>query len=178
MSEIPKKSPEHKEALDDNARKFLVTPINPDFLVDNKASSFVLVVDWLETNEATEKKVAYKQFDNGDTQILLITKTTLDGNRTSVKEPISEDDYSKLTASSVLHLEKRRYEFDYAQANTMFSLKYDEYSDKKLCVLEVDGGDEDTRNSFDPKNFPASLDEVTGDISYYGYRVADVVKAL
>lgn len=166
---------EAKTLLDDNARKFLVAPISSDFLVDNRASSFVLVIDWLEANEDNEKKVVYKQFDNGDTQILLISKVTLDGSRTSVKEPISEDEYEKLIALSVLHLEKRRYEFDYVQSGVTYSLKYDEFGDKKLCMLEVDGGDEDSRSAFRSSDFPASLDEVTGDMKYYGYRVADVI---
>ena len=171
-------NPEVKKPLDDNARKFLVTPISPDFLIDNQASSFVLIVDWLETNEDNEKKIAFKQFDNGDSQILLISKVTVDGNRTSVKEPISAEEYKKLTASSVLHLEKRRYKLDYVQSGVAYSLKYDEFSDKKLCVLEVDGSDEDTRNAFEPSDFPASLDEVTGDMKYSGYRVAHVIEAL
>jgi hypothetical protein len=94
-----------KEILDDNARKFIVDPINHAFLEENGASLFTLTVDWLETGEDNEKKLAYKKFDNGDIQILLISKITKDGNRTAVKEKIAEEEYEELASSSILHLE-------------------------------------------------------------------------
>jgi len=42
-------------------------------------------------------------------------------------------------------------------------------------MLEVDASDERERNSFSPDDFPADLEEVTGDIRYYGYRVAEII---
>lgn len=111
-AEIPARNPEKKEKLDDNARKFITEALSPEFLEASGASSFTLTVDWLETGEDNEVKVAHKKFDNGDIQILLIAKITKDGNRTSEKEKISEEKYQQLKASSVLHLEKKRFEFE------------------------------------------------------------------
>ena len=91
MSEkMPVTNLEKKETLDDNARKFTVDTIDATYLEDNKATSFELTVDWLEIGEDHEKKVAHKKFDNGDVQILLISKVTKDGSRTSEKEAITE----------------------------------------------------------------------------------------
>ncbi len=174
--EIPTNTPEKKETLDDNARKFIVGAIDSQFLNEYNASSFTLIVDWLETGEDNEKKIAYKRFDNGDIQILLIAKITNDGNRISEKEKITEERYKELLISSVLHLEKKRYEFEYTQNNIPFSVKYDEFADGKLCMLEVDASSEEERNSFNPSDFPGELTEVTGDIKYYGYRVATLLQ--
>lgn len=168
-------SSKNKETLDDNARKFIVEAIDSRFLEENSASSFNLIVDWLETSENNEKKVAYKKFDNGDVQILLIAKTTKNGHRTSEKEKISEEKYKEFLRSSILHLEKKRYEFDYMQNDVLFSVKYDEFSDGKLCILEVDASNEEERQSFNPAEFPARLKEVTGDMQYYGYRIAGTI---
>jgi hypothetical protein len=173
-AEIPTHNPEKKEVLDDNARKFIVETIDPTLLVETRASSYTLTTDWLETGEDNEKKLAHKKFDNGDIQILLIAKVTKDGNRTSEKTKITEDEYKRLLESSVLHLEKKRHEFTYAQNGVSFSMKYDEFADSELRILEVDAASDEMRDSFIPEDFPAELIEVTGDTQYYGYRVADV----
>jgi hypothetical protein len=172
-AEIPQSNPEKKETLDDNARKFITAPIDPAFLAENHATSHHLVVDWLETGVDNEKKVAYKTFENNDVQILLIAKVTIDGNRTSQKQPITEEEYGGLLHSSTLHLEKKRYEFAYQQNNTVFSVKYDTFPNDKPPILEVDAATTEERDSFDPSAFPAHLHEVTGDIRYYGYHVAE-----
>jgi hypothetical protein len=169
--ENPTTSPEKKEILDDNARKFIVETIDLPFLDAYAASAHTLTVDWLETEERNEKKLAYKRFDNSDSQILLIAKVTENGDRKSVKDKITEDEYQELTPASILHLEKRRYEFDYTQNDTSFSMKYDEFTDSTLRILEVDASSDDTRNAFDPHLFPHQVTEVTGDLRYYGYRV-------
>ena len=173
MIEIPKDKPERKEKLDDNARKFISKAIEQKFLDEHSASSFKLTVDWLETGDDTEKKLAYKEFKNGEIQILLIAKVTKDGIRTSEKEKISEDEYNKLLTFSNVHLEKRRYEFDYTQNDTSFACKYDEFANG-FQILEVDSMSEEQRNRFDANNFPYHIEEVTGDIQYYGYRVASI----
>lgn len=177
-AEIPTSNPEKKEKLDDNARKFVTGTLDPAFLDKNGASSFTLSVDWLEMGEDTEVKVAHKRFDNNDVQILLIVKTTKDSNRVSEKEKIDEERYQQLKTSSILHLEKKRHEFDYEQNGIPFSVKYDDIADGKLNVLEVDALSEEQRQSFCPDDFPAELEEVTGDMQYYGYRVAEVVNQL
>jgi hypothetical protein len=172
---LPVNTPKTSEPLDDNARKFVVEVIDHALLEENEVSSFTLTVDWLETGKDNEKKVAYKRFDNGDVHILLISKLTKDGKRASVKEKISEETYKELLGSSVLHLEKRRHEFEYVQNNISFSIKFDEFADGKLNILEVDAPNEEERNLFNPNDFPAKLTEVTGDIRYYGYRIADIL---
>jgi hypothetical protein len=173
--EIPQNTPEKKETLDDNARKFVTDAIDSDFLKEHEATSFILATDWLETNEDNEKKLAYKEFDNGDVQILLIAKVTKEGNRTSEKTKISSEKYANLLSSSILHLEKKRYEFTFTQNDIPFSMKYDEFTGSNLRILEVDASTEDARDAFNPDLFPGELTEVTGNISYYGYRVANTI---
>ena len=173
--EIPTNTPEKKENLDDNARKFITETVDPKFLEEHHASSFTLITDWLETGEDNEKKLAYKEFDSGEIQILLIAKVTKNGSRTSEKEKITAAEYAERISSSILRLEKKRYEFTYTQNDISFSVKYDEFAGDKLRILEVDASSEEERNSFNPHDFPVHLTEVTGDMRYYGYRVASVV---
>lgn len=174
-AEIPTDKSENKEIIDDNARKFIVTNSERDFLKKNDVISYDLITDWLELNEDSEKKLAYKKFDNGEVQILLISKVTKAGNRTSRKEKIDEEQYRELFKCSILHVEKKRHEFEYIQNDISFSMKFDEFSQSNLLILEADADNEKDRNSFDAAAFPIGLIEVTGDIRYYGYRVADVI---
>jgi len=164
-----------KEVLDDNARKFTVGTIDPAFLEAQGASAYTLTTDWLETGSDNEKKLAYKEFGDGEVQILLIAKVTKDGSRTSEKQKITKEEYEALLGSSVLHLEKKRHEFDYVRDDVTFNVKYDEFANSPLRVLEIDAATEKERSSFDPDDFPATLSEVTGKADYYGYRVAGVV---
>ena len=176
MSETPKNSPEKKETLDDNARKFITEPLDQEFLEKHGATSFTLTVDWLETGKDNETKVAYKKFDNGDVQILFISKITIDGNRTSEKEKITKERYKELLTRSKLHLEKKRYEFEHVQNGIPFSVKYDKFADDKPAMLEIDAPSEAVRDSFDANDFPYALAEVTGDTRYYGFRVAETIQ--
>ena len=174
-AEIPTNKSENKEVIDDNARKFIVTDSERDFLKENDVISYDLITDWLELNEDNEKKLAYKKFDTGEVQILLISKVTKAGNRISAKEKIDEVRYDELLKSSILHVEKRRHEFEYVQNDIPFSIKFDEFSQSDLLILEADADTEKDRNSFDAANFSVGLTEVTGDVRYYGYRVAGVL---
>ncbi len=171
-AEIPINKSENKEIIDDNARKFIVTNSERDFLKENDVRSYDLITDWLGLNEDNEKKLAYKKFDNGEVQILLISKVTKAGNRTSTKEKIDEEQYDELIKSSILHVEKRRHEFEYAQNDIVFSIKFDEFAQSDLLILEADADTEKDRSSFDAAKFSIGLTEVTGDVRYYGYRVA------
>lgn len=173
--EVPVNNPEKKEILDDNARKFIVDVIDSKFLEENRAIAFNLITDWLEIGGDDEKKVAYKEFENGDIQTLLIAKVTKNGDRTSEKEKITKEQYEELLNSSMLHLEKKRSEFTYVQNGISLSIKYDEFAKSKLRILEVDATNEEERDSFSPGDFPGELIEVTGDMRYYGYRIAAVV---
>ena len=108
--ESPQNSPEKKEVLDDNARKFTVDIIDPEFLQKNNARSFLLTTDWLEMGESSEKKLAHKKYETGDVEILLIQKFTQDGKRTvPPKEKLTEEQYQEFLAlSPALHVEKMR----------------------------------------------------------------------
>lgn len=172
----PTNSPENEPAIDDNARKFLSQPLDDSFFDGKQVTSFKLVVDWLETDEASEKKLAYKTFDDDTTQILLISKVTQhDGSRKTVKKPLEEEHYRELTSDSVQHLEKNRREFSVVQNGVKYDMKYDVFADGKLYILEVDAESDDDRVAFSQDDFPADLKEVTGNLSYYGYRVCGIL---
>lgn len=166
---------QEKLVIDDNARKFVVDSIDPHLLEASNATSYLLVTDWLETSENNEKKIARKEFENGDVQILLISKVTIDGNRTSEKEAITEDKYDELIKGSIRHVEKVRHEFKCTQNGTEFDMKYDEFTDSSLRMLEVDATTDAERESFTSDEQFAGVREVTGDLRYYGYRVANMV---
>lgn len=176
---LPPAIPEHPPAVDDNARKFITKRLPGEFLSDHHARSFRLNIDWLETDEEREQKLAHKTYADGTTEIRHITKTTDQaGNRSSTKPPISLDRYLELLPGSLCHLEKDRYEFTYRQQGVNFSCTYDEFIDADLCMLEVDASDEQTRSLFDPTDFSVALHEVTGDLRYYGYRVTAFLSQL
>ncbi len=166
------------QTLDDNARKFICDRLDSEFLKQVNARSYTLTVDWLETGDDNEKKLAYKIFDLGDTQILFISKVTEDGHRTSEKTPLSEAEYNGRLDESILRMVKRRHEFSYVQNELPFSINYDEFLDGSFCMLEVDATNEADRTAFDPNDFPASLQEVTGDQKYYGFRIAETLDLL
>lgn len=171
-----KTNPElEKVVLDDNARKFVVSTIDTELLEANNSKSYLLVTDWLETSKANEKKVVRKEFGNGDIQLLLISKVTIGSNRTSEKEKITEEQYKELLAGSIRHAEKMRHEFKYPQDGIEFDMKYDEFTDSNLRVLEVDASTDVERELFTLNNQFVGAREVTGDLRYYGYRVADIV---
>jgi len=168
-------SPEKVQILEDDARKFLVRKIDDTIMNQFDVTSFVMTTDWLTTDEDSETKLAHKAFDDGRLQILLISKHTEDGRRTSRKKPITQEEYDTLLDTSVLRLKKKRHEFEYAQAGVAYDVKLDEFADSTLSILEVDAGNESDRLAFDPMTFPAHLNEVTGTTDYYGYRIAGVV---
>lgn len=175
-TEIPTKNPEKREGIDDNDRKFVSHPIDSEFLKAQNASSYLLTTDWLETNTETETKIARKDFENGEVQLLHIAKVTINGDRKSKKKPISEIEYVKLLDPSKPHVEKRRYEFTLIQNGISFTIKYDEFTDSELRILEVNAPSDDERKAFDPSEFPYELTEVTGNEQYVGYRVADLIR--
>jgi hypothetical protein len=161
-----------KEVLDDNARKFTLAEIDETLLNNSDSNSYLMITDWLETNESEETKVVYKRYDNGEVLILLITKVTKDGGRTSEKTKITEKEYSELVIKSKVHSEKVRTEFTYPQHGIDFSIKFDQFTDNALRILEVDASSDKERAAFDYHTFPAKLSEVTGNLQYYGFRVA------
>ena len=168
---------ENKEGIDHNARKFTVGTIDTNFLTQHSTSSYVLITDWLVTDAKSETKLVHKKLANGEIQYFLISKITQNSTRKTDKRQISEDEYKKRLVSSVVHVEKSRYEFNFLQNGIAFTMKYDEFPNSDGRVLEVDGASETERNKFSPNGFPYRLVEVTGDLRYYGYRVAKVLTA-
>ncbi len=162
--------------MEDNARKFIVSKVNSEFLGENGAIRALLIVDWLITEEDKEKKLVYKKFENGEIQFGLVEKIILDGSRTTKKTKLIESDYNSSLSNSTVHLEKIRYEFNYEVNGVLFSLKYDEFKNGELCMFEIDAKTEEERNSFPVHNLPFELEEVTGDMRYYGYRMAEMLK--
>ncbi|MFZ1248778.1 MAG: hypothetical protein WAQ24_00455 [Candidatus Saccharimonadales bacterium] len=161
---------QQKEIVDDNARKFVIAPLSAEFLKKHEAVGYLLVTDWLETESDKEKKVVLKEYDDGSVERLLITKVTKNGTRASEKQKITEEEYHKLVSQSVERIEKRRFEFNYLQSGVTFVVKYDEFLSSGLCMLEVDAQNDKLRDSFEP--FVDTCEEVTGDLRYYGYRIA------
>ncbi|MES2213292.1 MAG: hypothetical protein V4473_00450 [Patescibacteria group bacterium] len=161
--------------MDDNARKFIVEKIDQKFLIQNNSISFNLIIDWIETAEDKEKKVVFKTFETGETQIFFVSKIITNGNRISDKKKISEDEYKNLLDTSILHLEKKRHEFNFIQNSISFSLKYDEFASEKIRILEVDSENSEERNLFNPNTFPYRLTDVTGDKSYEGFRIVKML---
>ncbi len=183
MTEIPTNTPEKQVALDDNDLKFTLSDLPFGVLYENaeerKVRSYLLTTDWLETGETNEKKIVRKKHEDGTIEMLLIEKQTdATGNRPEPpkKEILNEEQYNQLLLQSVLRVEKVRSEFKYQQNGTTFSMKYDDFVGSKLRVLEVNAGSEAERLSFDRNEFlPGQLTNVTGQIEYYGYRVAKLV---
>ena len=166
-----------QEILDDNDRKFISGPLGNTSLRDYGAVSYAMRTDWLEIEGDREKKLVYKQFADGSVQLLSIEKVTKEnGDRDSIKTPIEEEaQYQDKIQTSIKSSHKIRAEFSYQQQKIEFKVKYDEFADSELRILEVDAADEATRQLFDPALFPTTLEEVTGDTRYYGHRVTDMV---
>lgn len=171
MEKVASNSPEKRDGVADNARKFIVQPLDKDFIDGHTVTKFRLITDWLKTGENDETKVACKQFADGREELLLIEKVTDGGgNRIAQKTPIGRDEYERQLQNAVIHVEKDRTEWQDGD----LTFKYDEFADESgLRLLEVDAQDEATRNGFDVTAFPVKLAEVSGDRSYEGYRVAE-----
>lgn len=169
---------------DDNARKFVLSDIDPDFLTTHGAISYLLTTDWLKVGGGNEVKVVSKKYENGEVELLLIEKIRKEDGRTSVppKKKLTPEEYESLRESSVLHVEKVRYEFSYPQDDVAedegrFIVKYDAFVNSTLRILEVDAESDEKRMLFDKDVFPYSLTEVTGEMEYYGYRIAGVLES-
>lgn len=179
-SEIPTDKSDKREALDDNARKFIADPIEARMLEELGAKSFNLDVYWLETGEDSERKVVHKQFDDGEVMRLEVTKVRdkETGERVSKKVPIEEPDFVIAKTAAALSLKKRRHEFSFIQDGEEFLTKYDEFEGSDLHMIEIDGSNGVDRMSFDPDRFFVDLTEVTPDRRYEGYRLALLISDL
>lgn len=198
MTEIPKTNPEQekKEAgVDDNARKFIVGPIDKSFLEKSGVSSTKLIIDWVDRSiindffsrdelelidegDETEVKLAYKEdLNNRNIEILLIAKIIYkNGTRKKIPKHLDKEKYENFKESlepTSPHLEKIRHEFTYTQNDVPFPVKYDEFVGSDLRMLEVEDSSEGKH--FDSDNFPIELREVSDDPRYSGYRVAEVI---
>lgn len=161
--------------VEDDARKFTLEGLSADFLRREVPFAFDLAVDWIDMGTDSETKVARKSFGDGTVETLRISKAIKDGKRVAVKKPIAQDAYEQALENSVCHIKKRRYEFKYVQNHVIYSLKYDEFEDSDLRLLEVDAPSEEERANFDLGAFPVALTEVSDDDRYSGYRIASML---
>ncbi len=179
-AEIPTKNPEQETPPEDNARKFVLDALSPEVLAQYDATECMLITDWLEISETNEKKLAYKIYKDGrPDEIFLIEKITHEDGRRTVpeKKALAPDDYDEQLKSSIRQVKKVRYEFNYIQNGIKFKVKYDEFIDSELRILEVDAesGSDVERASFKPEEFLNGLKEVTGKLEYYGHRVTTIL---
>lgn len=172
---LPPSQEVEPKPVDDNARKFTVEALSAEYLSDVRASSFVLTVDWLQMGEDDETKLAHKEYEDGTLEVFLIIKETLNGNRTSVKTPISEEKYREQLINSQRRISKRRSEFKYVQDHVVFNMKYDEFYGSELRLLEVDALPGEEKKPFDPSEFGEDLTEVSDDPRYTGYRITEML---
>ena len=174
--EIPTATPEKKEALDDNALKFIIGDIDLSSVTDNDVTAYLMTTDWIDIGADDEEKLVIKHYTDGTIDWLRIKKVIDEsGGRKSKKVPISEMEYIAALVDSKITVVKTRTDFTYTQNDIVFKLTYDEFDGSPLRIMEVDAKDEQQRISFKPTMFPAGLESVTGDIRYYGYRVADML---
>lgn len=167
---------EGKEGVDDNARKFTLDGVDKEFLKANNAVSFDLDVSWLVTDDDLEKKLVYKKLDDsGEVQTILVSKVIDCGKRKTNKEKITMEEYQNMISNATVNIKKKRYEFKYKQGGTEFDMKYDDFVDSQLQLLEVDAKTEEERNKFNISEFPYKITEVSGDNRYTGYRVKEVL---
>lgn len=172
-------TPEHaNDAIDDNARKFILESLPEEFLDAMGASAFDLTSDWIQLG-VEEIKLARKKFDDGRVETLKITKVTDEnGNRTSIKLPIDDEkEYDKGLKSSLRRVVKRRYGFKYTQNGHEYDVKYDVFEGGLLHMIEVEGTQEE-RDGFDYMDFMVPLFEVTKDPRYTGSEVVSVLHDL
>lgn len=171
-------TPEQEKSKEaDNARKFVTEPLSHEFLAEHRATTCLLITDWTETGKHDETKVVYKKFDSGDIQTLLISKKTINGNRTKrPPQEITEEEYKEYLEFSKRHAEKNRYQFTYIQNGIPFAVNYDEFAGGKLFMLDVDASTSEEKDLFNPNDFPAKLVEVSDDLRYSGHRIAEILQ--
>ena len=171
------RAPVRATLTEDNARKFLAGPFSPKFLEQHSAIEFSLATDWLFGESACEIKAVCRKRVNAQARYHLITKFSSGANRLSHKFELAEDAYCRLIKSSCARLEKQRWEFSFLQDGVLFSLKYDRFDIGDCYVLEVDAanGQQHVRQSFHADFFPYTLEEVSGDMRYYGIRMVETL---
>src|SRR5690349_11213626 len=94
---------------DDNARKFLLDGLTPEFLLHVGAKRFDLVIDFIEFGVDREVKLVHKTAEDGTVKMLRTTKVVVDGLRTSDPVVLSEDAYKAELNRSVRKVVKRQY---------------------------------------------------------------------
>lgn len=192
MSNFPTSHDSEPKPIDDNARKLVLLPIDALKLLDLGALTYDMEVQWTDVSEDSETKVVCKRYVNPDLEpnVLRISKETIDGKRKTLKETISLEEFLKTVEQGdrMLHMEKRRSEFSYAQGDIDFSLKYDEFktgahadgTQRLFCMLEVESDTEEQREQFDPEAFTLAqiYAEATGNPEYTGYRIVQTLQKL
>lgn len=183
MSENYSLTPEINKQKDD-ARKFVLDrPLTREFLHGHQASGYNMTVDWTVIGAGNETKIARKDYNDGTVTMWKVAKTKEeDGSRSAERVELRPETYSQAVASPVKHLEKRRYEFKYAQGDIEYALKYDNVEHDALYLLEVDAETPTLRAQFDADEFASkhgcNATEVSGQQEYEGHFIVDFIKTL
>lgn len=167
-----------QESKLDNARKFITLPLDKRFLDEHGAIAYKMITHWDESSD-TDKKLVAKQYSDGTEKFREIEKVPDgQGGRKAYSRDITAADYyeklAKLDANTVPS-EKLRCEFLYQQGAVTFEVKYDQFVDSELCILEVDAANPELRAVFRAEDFPSELREVSGDKRYEGKNVRTMV---
>lgn len=151
----------------DNARKFLVDEFDPA-LIPEGATSYVMTTVWTDMSEENDAKAVHKVYDDGAPDgYFFVEKVGPHGAREAKRRIISKAEYDQaIIGHEQSTARKRRTEFTLDG----LEMKFDEYLDGPLHIIEVDAATPEAREAFDPGVFPWKLHEIF-DESYDGYRV-------
>ena len=186
MSNLPPSIETEPKQVDDNARKFIVEPIESDLIAPDRSKVQDMTFHWTDTRADFESKVVEKLYvyEDKEPEIRQIAKKTDEqGKRKSTPEDIARGTFLQVCADfpDMPHLEKRRTEFFVLQNGISYRLKYDEFTGYNFYMVEVDTNpaadmtDQDL-SDFDPSDFFVSIAEVTGEPAYTGYRIVETLK--
>ena len=174
--ELPQSNPNNRETQKpDNDRKFILESLNPEDVADGAVTAYDMEVYFIEIEPGRETKIVRKIYADGSVKTLKITKVTVNDERTTDKVEIDDEEPESLAQRAVKHFEKRRHEFTYTQGGNTFNLKYDDYADVPLYMLEVGADDQMQIPTFVAQDFPATLTEVSDDKRYSGHRITEVL---
>lgn len=197
MTELPPKPEREQKQVDDNDRKFVLTPVEDGEFNPVYEKAYDMTTWWLIAEDNREKKLVHKVFHSGVEEYWLITKKTDGKNRKSDKVLLYTDadtdaEVDADALKGIMELvgnrddssRKARYELSYVQGDIKYNLKYDVFIDSYLRVLEVDSVSKraEERDAFDPRAFEGlfqhsfALEEVTGQAAYTGHNVIETAK--
>lgn len=190
MSNLPPVQESEPRPVDDNARKFIVTPIDPESIASVRVAAYDMTVYWTDTGVDTETKVVRKVYvdEQREDEILHIKKKkSADGTRKSLKTPISlrEFELTPFDYPGMPVLGKKRTELTVIQDGDDYVLKYDELVNGTFFMFEAeppkwigDANKDEYIANFDPSRFFEVIEEVSGNPDYEGYRIVETLQSI